>query len=90
MPITLYTADKTQKMTLNDYQINTSTSLQLIGYGYVDVTNINTPGQIFDQNFVALLQNFSSGSAPTKPIAGQFWFDDNANILQLSHCFKFS
>lgn len=48
---------------------NYDTSLELVGPGYVNF------GQAVGQNFVRLLENFSSPFPPLNPIKGQLWYD---------------
>ena len=55
----------------------TATDLTLIG------KNTSTYGEAFNENFVHLLENFANNAAPTKPIAGQLWFDTNENRLKV-------
>ena len=52
----------------------TSSSLVLTGKG------LNNYGEIQQENFLRLLENFASESAPPNPTIGQLWFnaDDNA------------
>ena len=55
---------------LVDGQIDVSTSsLTLVGRNYTGF------GEAFNENFVKLLENFSSTTAPNTPITGQLWFD---------------
>ncbi len=62
--------DGTIVATVADGQIdNLSTDLTLIGKNYSGF------GEALNENFVKLLENFSSTSAPTQPIRGQIWFD---------------
>jgi hypothetical protein len=50
--------------------VNTvDTSLTLVGKGYPNF------GQAIDQNFLSLLENFSSPIPPSNPIEGQLWYD---------------
>jgi hypothetical protein len=81
MPIFLYSSDNSQTLKLNDNQVDTSTSLQLIGTQYFSETNPS--GQILNQNFISLLQNFSCGNAPLNPILGQLWFNNSTNTFNL-------
>lgn len=81
MMFIITTADQTTNIVLDDYRVNNYTSLSLIGYGYVDTNNPS--GQIINQNFVNLLENFASSSSPTNPITGQVWFDTNSQSLNL-------
>jgi hypothetical protein len=46
-----------------------STDLTLVGKNYSGF------GESINENFVKLLENFSSSSQPTSPIRGQIWFD---------------
>lgn len=54
-----------------------STSLTLIG------KNASSYGESLNENFVRLLENFSSGAAPANPIRGQLWFDINESRLKV-------
>jgi len=56
---------------------NTTTELTLIGKNYSGY------GTLQNDNFVYLLENFANVSAPTKPVAGQLWFDSSVNKLKL-------
>ena len=48
---------------------NYSTSLDLVGPGYVAY------GETIAQDFLKLLENFASPNAPLNPIEGQLWYD---------------
>jgi hypothetical protein len=62
--------------TIPDGTINTSsTSLALPGRNYAGY------GQYVDTNFVWLTQNFANTSPPANPLAGQLWYNTNANLL---------
>jgi hypothetical protein len=54
-----------------------STSLTLVGQNYVGY------GEILQENLVALLENFSKGTAPRAPLLGQIWFDSTNNQLKV-------
>jgi len=76
-----YTVNKTNNSaspnsyTVQDGVINTQTDLSFIGKGYAGY------GESIAENFLHLLENFSNTSAPTKPIAGQLWYDStNAKL----------
>lgn len=62
---------------LEDGTVNTSTSLGLVGRNYVGY------GEIQNENFVFLLENFSNEFPPTNPLEGQLWHDSDANTLKL-------
>lgn len=63
---------------LVDGQLDTtSTDLTLVGRNYKGF------GEFLNENYIKLLENFSSTSAPNNPIAGQLWFDTSENRLKL-------
>ena len=78
-----YTVNKTNssaspnQYTVQDGVVNTQTDLSLIGKGYAGY------GELIGENFLHLLENFSNSSAPSKPIAGQLWWDSSANKLKV-------
>jgi hypothetical protein len=55
---------------------NTSSSINLIG------KNFPTYGQLINQNFVSILENFSNAIAPNMPLVGQIWYDNKNNQLK--------
>ena len=62
--------DGTIVATVADGQIDTlSTDLTLIGKNYSGF------GESLNENFIKLLENFSSTARPTHPVRGQIWFD---------------
>ena len=62
--------DGTIAATVADGQIDQlSTDLTLIGKNYSGF------GEALNENFIKLLENFSSTTQPTRPIRGQIWFD---------------
>jgi len=62
--------DGTIVATVADGQIDQlSTDLTLIGKNYSGF------GEALNENFIKLLENFSSTTQPTQPIRGQVWFD---------------
>jgi len=63
---------------LADGQIDiNSTDITLIGKNYSGF------GEAINENFVKMLENFASPSAPTKPLAGQIWWDTTNQRLQV-------
>jgi hypothetical protein len=63
---------------ISDNAVDSSTSLDLVG------RNLAGYGQYLNRNFVKLLENFSSTSAPANPIVGQLWWDkSSANQLKV-------
>jgi len=77
MPYIINKTNGTKLTTLNDASLDISTSLSLVGRNYSGY------GEVFNENFVKLLENFSNTSAPSKPLQGQLWFDNNTDTRQL-------
>jgi hypothetical protein len=76
-----YTINRTNglnSITIPDGQINTSTSVTLVGKNYPNY------GAILDQNFLRMLENFANTSAPSSPIAGQLWWDSANKTLKVN------
>lgn len=69
-------SDGTAFTTLEDATINTASSLTLVGRNYIGY------GEIQNENFLFLLENFANTAAPSTPIAGQLWFDTGSNALK--------
>ena len=62
---------------VEDGTINTgATDLTLIGSNYTFY------GGPQNENFVYLLENFASGTAPTNPLQGQLWYNTSTNSLK--------
>jgi hypothetical protein len=70
-------SDGTIAATVNEGVINTTdTDLALVGKNYL------VYGELINENFVKLLENFSNNEAPVNPIKGQLWYDSaNDKIL---------
>jgi hypothetical protein len=70
--------DGTIVSTVADGQIDSnSTDLTLIGKNYSGF------GETLNENFIKLLENFSSVSAPVRPIRGQIWFDSTESKVKV-------
>ena len=81
-----YTIDKynnTQLTVVADGTIDQTTDLKLVGKNYAGY------GEIQNENFVFLLENFSGASAPPKAISGQIWFDSSLSKLKFYDGTKF-
>lgn len=69
---------------LIDGRIDTdSTDLTLIGRNYTSY------GELFNENFVRLLENFASSSPPPRPIVGQIWYDTSDGRLKVYNGVEF-
>jgi hypothetical protein len=73
MPYILKRTNGTQLAVIQDGSIDQSTDLIFIGKNYAGY------GQTMNENFLQLLENFSSSRSPSKPLTGQIWFD-SANL----------
>lgn len=71
-------SDGTTLTTVQDGQYdNVTTSLNLIG------KNLFSYGQLQNENFVYLLENFAKNTAPSNQLRGQLWFDTSVNSLKV-------
>ena len=75
-----YTVNKTSGAVLAvvaDGTLDTTTNLTLIGKNYAGY------GEIQNENFVKLLENFANSSAPSSPLAGTLWWDTTNTALKV-------
>lgn len=76
-----YNINKTDGSQLTELLDNTidqtSTDLTLIG------KNVSNYGEVLNENFIKLLENFSSTTPPNFPTKGQLWYDANENRLKI-------
>jgi hypothetical protein len=85
MAYTINLTDGNVFATISDGTINTSSSLTLVGKNYAGY------GELLDENFIQLLENFSSASSggnPTSgklasPLTGQLWWDKTSALLKV-------
>jgi len=62
---------------IDDQTINTTaTDLRLVGRNYAGY------GEIQNENFVHLLENFASSTAPPRSLTGQIWYDSSTKKLK--------
>ena len=69
-------SDGTAFTTLQDSTIDTTSSLTLVGRNYIGY------GEIQNENFLFLLENFANITAPARPVSGQLWFDTTNSVLK--------
>ena len=79
MPYILYKTDGTKLTTVDDATLDLSTDLAFVGRNYSGY------GQVVNENFLKLLENFSGDSAPASPVRGQLWFDKTNGRLNVSY-----
>jgi hypothetical protein len=75
-----YTINKTNGgvlTTIADGTIDNTSDITLIGKNYSGY------GEILNENFVKLMENFASSSQPASPLAGQLWWDLSNNSLKV-------
>lgn len=77
MPYVINKTNGQPLLTLDDGVLDTSTSLSLMGRNFVGY------GELQNENFVHLLENFSGINPPSRPITGQVWFNSQNNVLHV-------
>jgi hypothetical protein len=70
-------------VSVDDGTIDTTTDLRLVGKNYAGY------GEVQNENFLHLLENFANTSAPPKVIAGQVWYDSGNKKLKFYDGSKF-
>jgi hypothetical protein len=68
--------DGTTLVTLDPGILDQSTSLYLIGKNYPNY------GELQQENFVRLLENFANDTEPNAPLVGQLWYDTDARKIK--------
>lgn len=58
-------------VTVDDGTIDTTTDLRFIGRNYAGY------GEVQNENFLHLMENFANTSPPPKAVTGQIWYDSN-------------
>lgn len=63
---------------LADGQIdNTSTDITLVGRNYRGF------GELFNENFIKIIENFANTASPNAPLTGQLWYDTSEQRLKI-------
>ena len=62
--------------TVEDGTIDQTTDLKFIGKNYAGY------GEIQNENFLYLLENFSGANQPSRPLSGQLWYDSGASKMK--------
>jgi len=81
-----YTIDRynnTLLTVVEDGTIDQTTDLKLVGKNYAGY------GEIQNENFVFLLENFNGANPPPKAVSGQVWFDSSSKKLKFYDGAKF-
>lgn len=64
---------------VEDGTINTTLDIKLIGKNYAGY------GEVQNENFVWMLENFASNIAPPNALVGQLWFDNSVQKLKVNY-----
>jgi len=64
--------------TIADGTADHQTSLTLVGRNYANY------GQVMTNNLVSMLENWANSTGPGNPLAGQLWYNNSTNILQVN------
>jgi hypothetical protein len=75
MPYAINRYNGSELVILQDGTLNTTTSIGLLGRNYVGY------GEIQNENFIYLLENFAGSNPPARPLEGQSWYDSVNNRL---------
>jgi len=76
MAYIINTYNNEQITIVQDGTLDQTTDLKLVGKNYAGY------GEIQNENFVFLLENFAGDNEPPKAIRGQIWFDTNNSKLK--------
>ena len=76
MPYSINRYNGTEITVVEDGTINSTLDIKLIGKNYAGY------GEVQNENFVNLLENFSGTGEPPRPISGQLWYDSEFNKLK--------
>lgn len=76
MPYSINRYNGTTLTVIEDGTIDNTLDIKLIGKNYAGY------GEVQNENYVHLLENFSSTTAPPRPISGQIWYDSATKKLK--------
>jgi hypothetical protein len=83
MPYTINKYNGSVVATVADGTIDSTTDLKLIGKNYAGY------GEVQNENFLFLLENFANTTQPPKPLPGQLWYDSGNSKLKFYDGAKF-
>lgn len=76
MPYTIDKYNGTTIAVVEDGTIDSTLDIKLIGKNYAGY------GEVQNENFVHMLENFAGNNAPPRPISGQVWYDTSVRKLK--------
>ena len=62
--------------TVEDGTLDETTDIKFVGKNYAGY------GEVHNENFLFLLENFSGANEPPKPVSGQLWFDTGSQRMK--------
>jgi len=71
-----YTDNTKTAITLSNGTIDTSTNIGLVGQGYSGY------GETIAEDLLHIMEHHASGTAPSKPVEGQLWYDSTNDQLK--------
>jgi hypothetical protein len=77
MPYILNKTNGTIVATVQDASLDLTTDLSFVGRNYAGY------GEIQNENFLKLLENFANSTSPAKPIDGQIWYNSTTKQLNI-------
>ncbi len=83
MPYTINRYNGQVIATIADGTIDSTTDLKLIGKNYAGY------GEVQNENFLFLLENFANTTQPPRPLPGQLWYDSGNSKLKFYDGAKF-
>ena len=66
-------------VSVEDGTIDTTSDLRFVGKNYAGY------GEVQNENFLHLLENFANTTPPPKVITGQIWYDSNSTTKKLKY-----
>lgn len=72
-----FSIDPTKTITVEDQTINQELSVSFVGKNHINYA------PTIAENFLHLLENFASVTAPLNPVQGQIWFDSTVGVNYL-------
>ena len=76
-----YQIDHTDKpnngsITVEDQTVNVEKSIGFVGKNYTGYS------KVIAEDFLHILENFASATAPSNPVQGQLWYDSEADVVE--------
>jgi hypothetical protein len=69
--------DGTRLIAVDDGVLDTTTPLGIVGRNYTGW------GEVFNENFIFLLENFHGTNPPSRALSGQAWYDSTNRLLKV-------